>query len=80
MYEQHDEIEKKISSYKYDDDKPIKLEEFLQNVTFTVDNYETNCKEYVDNTLYLSILATKTENEIITYKIPLKFNESCSIN
>ena len=80
LYEEHNDITKKISSYKYNEEKFIKLEDFLQDVTFAVDNYETNCKEYNDNTLYLSILATNNQNELITYKVPLKFQESCSAN
>ena len=80
LYEEHNDIAKKISSYKYNEEKFIKLEDFLQNVTFTVDNYEANCKEYNDNTLYLSIFATNNKDELIVYKIPLKFQESCSTN
>ena len=37
LYESHGDIEKRISSYEYSDGKKIKLEKFLENVTFKVD-------------------------------------------
>ncbi len=78
LYESDNDIEKKISSYKYDKDKNINLEDFLQQVTLTVDNYTKVCKEYKDNSLYLTINATNKEDKVITYKIPLVLNESCT--
>ena len=80
LYEEHDDITKMISSYKYNEEKLIKLEEFLNSVTFTVDNYEADCEEYNDSTLYLLISATNSKSELITYKVPLKFEENCSVN
>ena len=57
----------------------IKLEEFLQDVTLSIDNYEKSCKEYKENSLYLSINATDFQDRIVTYNIPLKL-ESCNTN
>lgn len=78
LYESDNDIERKISSYTYDEKESIKLEEFLEQITFSIDNYEKVCKEYQDNTLYLSINATITNDKIITYKIPLKLISNCS--
>ena len=39
LYESHEDVEKRISSYEYSDGKKIKLEKFLENVTFTVNNF-----------------------------------------
>lgn len=77
LYESNNDVDKKISSYKYNENKNIKLEEFLQSITFTIDNYEKTCKEYKDNTLYLLVNATKKDDKTITYKIPLKLESSC---
>lgn len=77
LYESNNGIERKISSYRYNNDKPIKLETFLEEVTLTADNYETSCKDYRDNDLYLSINIKNDNNKIITYKVPLKLNDSC---
>lgn len=78
LYESHNDIARKISSYNYQGKENIKLEDFLEQVTFTIDNYEKVCKEYKDNTLYLSINATMNNDKIITYKIPLKLKNNCS--
>lgn len=75
LYESSDDLERKISSFKSNHEK-IKLEEFLQDVTLSIDNYEKTCIEYKEDSLYLSINATDFNNKIITYKIPLKL-DSC---
>lgn len=78
LYESSNNIERKIASYKYNQEKSIKLEDFLEEVILTVDDYEKTCKEYSEDSLYLSINATNDNNKIITYKIPLTLNETCS--
>lgn len=75
LYESHNNIETKISSFKSKKEK-IKLEDFLENTTLYIDNYEKTCKEYKEDSLYLSINATDYDENTITYKIPLKLN-SC---
>lgn len=76
LYESHEDIEKKISSYKYDGDKKIKLERFLENVTFKVDGYKKTCDEH--NSLYLLINATDDSKNITTYKVPLETQSICA--
>lgn len=76
LYESNKNIERKISSFKSNKEK-IKLEEFLQDVTLSIDNYEKTCNEYKENSLYLSINATDYNEKITSYKIPLKL-DSCS--
>lgn len=75
LYESNNNIERKISSFK-SNHKKIKLEEFLQDVTLSKDNYEKTCREYRENSLYLSINATDYNEKITSYKIPLKLS-SC---
>ncbi len=77
LYESNNNIEKKISNFKSDREK-IKLEEFLQDVTLSIDNYEQTCKEYKESSLYLAINATDLNDKTTTYKIPLKL-ENCSV-
>ena len=64
----------KISEYDREEDKT--LEEYLHDVEFVVDDYETNCKNYSDNHLYIEILASKN-GKTTTYKIPLSLT-SCN--
>ena len=77
LYETSHNIDKKISSYKYDKEKNISLEDFLQEVTFSIDNYSKVCKDFSENSLNLSINAKDNDGKIITYKVPLSLNESC---
>ena len=76
LYESHEDIEKKISSYKYDGDKKIKLEKFLENVTFKVDGYKKTCDEH--SSLYLLINAIDDSKNITTYKVPLETQSICN--
>ena len=78
MYEKDGDIEKRISSYKYEDSTQISLEEFLEDVTLSIDNYEKNCKEYSKINLYLSINAEDESEIITTYTIPLKMEDDCT--
>lgn len=73
LYESNNNIEIKVSSFKSKYEK-IKLEDFLQDVTLTIDNYEKACKDYRENSLYLSINATGYNGKVTNYKIPLKLD------
>lgn len=78
LYETSERSEKRISSYMYEGDEKIKLEDFLEMVTLSVDDYEKTCKEYTKDSLYLAIKATGDNDKIVTYKIPLSLNDSCT--
>ena len=73
LYESHDNILKKISTYKTEQER-IKLEDFLQKVTLSVDNYQSSCSYFEKENLYLSINATDYNNKTTTYKVPLKLD------
>ena len=77
LYESHADIAKKISSYVYDENKEITLEEFLEKVTFSVDDYQKSCKKYSEDSLYLAINATEKNEKTTTYNIPLKLDKTC---
>ena len=62
---------------EYIKEKDVKLETFLDTVTFVIDNYTSSCKEYKDNELYLEIKAVNNDNKTITYKVPLSLGNSC---
>lgn len=76
LYEKNKNIENIVSKAK--DGKNMKLEKYLQNVEFTIDNYNRICKKYDDRSLFLEINAYDNSDKIITYKIPLKLSETCS--
>lgn len=77
LYEKYNNIEKQISTSNYQSDTKIKLEEYLKNVEFTIDNYDRICKMYTTDNLYLRINATDINNKTETYQIPLLLNDTC---
>lgn len=77
LYEKYNNIEKQISTSNYQSDTTIKLEEYLKNVEFTIDNYDRICKMYTSDNLYLRINATDINNKTQTYQIPLLLNDTC---
>ncbi len=78
LYEKNGNIQNTISSYKYNGKENITLEDFLKEVTFTIDDYEKTCKVYKDNTLFLRVNASNKHHKTITYEIPLKLDDSCN--
>ena len=77
LYEKYNNIEKQIGTSNYQSDTTIKLEEYLKNVEFTIDNYDRICKMYTSDNLYLRINATDINNKTETYQIPLLLNDTC---
>ena len=76
LYEQAGDMVRKINNYMSQKEM-IKLEDFLENVTLSVDNYVKTCEYYKTDSLYLIINATDENDKITTYKIPLKM-DNCS--
>lgn len=77
LYKINDSSEEIISDCGYTNDEPVTLEEYLNNVKIDVDNYSSMCSYYVDSNLQLKIEAVDSDDKIITYKIPIKVNDSC---
>ena len=78
LYEESGTIKKKIGSYDYDDNVLIKLNDFLKNVNFNIDNFGKECKNIESSNILLEIDATDSSNKITTYKVPLSLNGNCS--
>ncbi len=77
LYENNNDSNKVIDTYNYDEDTKITLEDFLQEVSFTIDNYQKVCKSYTKDSLYLEIEAKEENDAITTYKIPLSLKSEC---
>ena len=78
LYEKNGDLENKISQVVIKDEQPKKLEELLKNVSFNIDNYVHKCKEFQNHELHVEIKATRSNNEIKTYSVPLTMNNVCS--
>ena len=75
LYEQNLDTTTKISTCNSKSN--VKLEDYLKEVELKVDNYLQVCKNKQDYSLFLEINATLKDDKIVTYKVPLKFNENC---
>jgi len=56
-----------------------KLEDYLKELTVSIDDYKQNCKNYTNDSLYLEIKAYK-DKDTTSYKsyiIPLNLNNNC---
>lgn len=67
------ENNKKIYSYSK---KNISLNKFLNNIDFHVDNYKNSCSYIKDREFYL-VIETKSKNNTVSYKVPLKLKNNC---
>lgn len=66
-----------IDNYVYEENTLKTLDEFLKEVTFKIDNYSQMCTNYQQDSLYLDIEATDSNNKVTKYHIPLKIEEDC---
>ena len=56
----------------------ITLVDYLNQVSFYVENYEQVCKNYDDSNIKLSIKAIDFKDEVTTYDIPLNLESNCN--
>lgn len=75
LLEKSDNLTNKISEYNYNDLQSITIKEFLSKVSFAVDNYIPVCKNYKNSSLQLLIKATDKNNKVITYEVPIEFED-----
>ena len=80
-------IYKRIECNLYEDNILIKscivkenttLKEYLNEVSFYIDNYEQVCKNYDNNTIKLNIKAIKDDGTTNNYEIPLNSESNCN--
>lgn len=77
LYEVYSNTRTEISRYDYDSDKALLLEDFFKNVKLHIDNYSRICKQYSSDSLFLQIDATMDDGKVISYKVPLSFEDNC---
>lgn len=77
LYENDGNAKVEISKCNHENNQNKTLDEFMKEVNFKIDNYESTCSSYEEDTLHLEIDATNEEGETTTYKIPLKLEDNC---
>lgn len=78
LYESSKNIERKISSYEYNDSPTINLSTFLTKITFAINDYESTFKYNKNVDLYLSINATNIDGITTIFTIPLETEDNVS--
>lgn len=76
LYEKNENIEAKISEEEYNG-AGIKLKDYLNELSFQVENYNRICKDYSKDSLFIRIETTNNKNETTNYKVAIKLN-SCT--
>ena len=77
LYDVNGDAKTKISSCESDNSDVETLNELLNNIDFTVDDYASSCKIFKNNQLVLEINATSLDDKTITYEVPLSFDDDC---
>ena len=77
LYENNGNTKILLEENIYEDNKLIKLETYLEKLSFTLSDFSKSCSGYNNDSLYLEINATKEDSQIINYQIPLSLNNAC---
>ena len=77
LYENHNDVKIIIDSKIIENDS-LTLGQFLEDITFSLDDFSQSCSLYKEGMLYLEINATEKNKKTTNYKIPLNFNENCN--
>ena len=77
LYEQVDNTKTIISKSSYEGEE-VTLNEYLQNVEFNIDDYDSTCAYYTEDSLTIELKGENADGKIITYEIPLVLNDCAS--
>ena len=69
---------KKQSIGTYNKSLFITFSEYIENMSFNVDNHASICKEYTEESLLIEIEAITKKDKITKYEIPIKISENCN--
>lgn len=81
LYQKNGNTETMISTcgnLEDNSDITTNLNDLLKKVSFKIDRYDNKCNDLTKSNLYLEINARNKNNQIITYDIPLKLEDSCN--
>ena len=68
---------KKIKIGSYTSSNKNTIEGYLKNLTFNIEDYKRECKNYKDANLELEIKLTENSGNIVSYYVPLKIDSKC---
>ena len=73
LFDKHNDNIKEID--KCNEEKNVTLEEFLEDITFHLDNTKNSSSTYSDEHLYLEIYAKSKDGKTTLHEIPLKVSD-----
>ena len=76
LYEIDGKTKQEIGSYNKT--LLIKFDEYINGMTFNIDNHASICEEYTEESLLLEISATTKEDKTTKYEIPISISENCN--
>ena len=76
LYEIHDKTKQEIGNY--DKTLLITFKDYINGMTFNIDNHASICKEYNEDSLLLEISATTKEDKTRMYEIPIDISDNCT--
>lgn len=74
LYEKYQNKETLVSNISYSGNNFVKLDEYLEDIVLTIDNYDRTCKEYSNESLFIRINAVNKNNKTIVYTIPISID------
>lgn len=69
---------KKQSIGTYNKSLLITFNEYINGMSFNVDNHASICKEYTEESLLIEIEAINKQDKTTKYEIPIKISENCN--
>lgn len=75
LYEEINNVKTLITTCESSSD--VTLEDFLKDIKIGADDYKQNCRNYVNNRLYLEISATDSSDKKVVYEVPLILEDNC---
>ncbi len=78
LYEENNDKLIEIDQISINNDKNKTFENIINEISFTVTNYEASCKTYESNNLYIKAITTDKNGKTINLEIPFLFDESCN--
>ncbi len=77
LYDVNGDAKTKISSCESENSDVETLNELLNSIDFTVDDYASSCRLFKTNQLVLEIKAISVDDKTVTYEVPLSFDDDC---
>ena len=76
LFEEYDNTKVRIGHFNKSENVTIK--DYLKDVKFMINNYSTICKKIETSKMYIEVDAVDVNNNIKTYKIPIKMKNNCN--